>query len=118
MNDYQAKESAIGSLRGQQYVNHGAGISNAQAPCPPSSATVASEIISRMENLHCLLKDILISQRNLMERLHGPRPETPSNEAKVVQPQGLLGTIDERLNWLSHTAQEISSNQMTLDRLA
>lgn len=121
MYEAEAKERAYRELNNQVACNSGyIGHSQAAAnyPSPPKQPTVVSEIINRLENLHSLLRDAANSQCILIEKLHGPSPVTAIGE-KGIQPNGgLLLTIDERLNWLLSTAQEINVNQQRLDGIA
>lgn len=104
----QLKSNAL--MSGQQT----AGIAQAVPKAP-----AAQEIVSRLETLNGILRDVIICQRNLLERLHGPSPTSDSvGKSANVSPSGYLNTIEERLNWLMQTSQEIVSNQQTLDRLA
>ena len=104
--------TALAAYQSGQIGNSAAGLST-----PKPSVTV--EIITRLENLNSILRDVIVGQRHLMEMLHGSCPEVANDvKASAPSPSGTLNAIDERLNWLMNSAQEIASNQQTLDRLA
>lgn len=84
----------------------------------PPQPTVSAEIITRLETLHSVLRNVADNQRNLLERLHGPRPANGQADTKSPIPNGFLQTIDERFGWLSSIASEITDNQNQLNRLA
>lgn len=100
------------SLMQAQYANH----ATQGAICADSDrkATASEEIINRLGNINGILRDVIASQRNLIDRLHGASPVNPSSEKSPPSPNGHLAAIDERLQWVMQAAQEISSNQNKL----
>lgn len=84
----------------------------------PPSMSVTAALIIKLENINTILRDAIICQRSLVERLHGPSPEAAKEAGKCPSPAGALDIIDDRLSWILHSAQEITINQQALDRLA
>ena len=100
------------------YVANGIASGAVQGLNAPVKQTVAVEIVNQIELINSTLRDVITSQRNLLDRLHGPRPENPCCEASKSPNMGILGTIEERINWLRSSSQELLENQRSLDRLA
>lgn len=96
------------------------GQQNAMNPCsvPTPKQSVSNEILSRLENLNCILSDVQSEQSHLLDRLHGPRPEKSGEVGCATDPNGILSVIDQRLNWLLSKAQSIRDNQQKLNNLA
>ncbi len=120
MYEQEAKERAYQNIAQQntgQFIG-GAIAGNAISQGVPPKASVSNEIINRLESVNGVLRDVVNMQRQLLDKLHGPRPENPNCEAKVNPAMGALGTIDERLNWVMNSAQEVMKNQQALDKLA
>ena len=84
----------------------------------PKQQTVTEALYQRLENINKLLCETSERQRQLLERLHGPRPCDPEPQNKPIQPQGALGLIDEKLGYIENNARRLLDAQMTIDRIA
>ena len=84
---------------------------------PAKQQTVTEALFGRLETINRLLCETAERQRNLLERLHGPRPCDPEAQNKPIQPQGVFGLIDEKLGHIETNARRLLDTQMTIDRI-
>lgn len=80
--------------------------------------SVTAEMVNRLEGINGTLRTVIASQKALIERLHGQKAEKDCGETCAPTPSGMLYTLEERLNWLTNSANEISLNQQVLNNLA
>lgn len=105
------------NLKAQAYASQiGAQQASNIAP-PPRQQTVTEALFQRLETINRLLCETSERQRQLLERLHGPRPCDPEAQNKPAQPSGALGMIDEKLGHIETNARRLLDTQMTIDKI-
>lgn len=102
------------ALKSAQYANQ---VSQRDAGCAVVKPTVVEEILNRLGCINDILRDVISSQHNLIDRLHGATPVASSDEKASTSPNGHLAAIDEKLQWVLRAAQEIMNNQNRLEHL-
>lgn len=107
-NESNLKAQAYASQVGQQATN---------ITPPPRQQTVTEALFQRLENINRILCETSERQRQLLERLHGPRPSEPESANKPIQPVGALGLIDEKIMHIENNARRLLETQMTIDRI-